>query len=210
MFEISLRTARKVSLGAALANLLASALMLFVLRRGLPPESLDTRSEFVSSHETLWRLGWLSWNVAAVTLIGLLLVLASRWKHEAPFLCALAIVVATAGLAADLSAEALLIGLSKQSPGTFESIQTEALLLTGFVANGLYTLAGILLTVAGRRLLPRALLVLAALVWTAGLWLAAATLVDSSTGEIASTGVLMPSFVIWAVLLGRWFGSLES
>jgi hypothetical protein len=210
MFEISLRTARKVSLGAALANLLASALMLFVLRRGLPPESLDTRSEFVSSHETLWRLGWLSWNVAAVTLIGLLLVLASRLKHEAPFLCALAIVVATAGLAADLSAEALLIGLSKQSPGTFESIQTEALLLTGFVANGLYTLAGILLTVAGRRLLPRALLVLAALVWTAGLWLAAATLVDSSTGEIASTGVLMPSFVIWAVLLGRWFGSLES
>src|SRR2546426_53093 len=105
MFDVSLDAARKLAYLAAFANILAAALLLFVLRRGLPPRGLLARAAFISSHEAGWRLGWFSWNVAAVTLLGLFLALASRWKNEAPVLCGLAIVLATAGLAADLSAE---------------------------------------------------------------------------------------------------------
>jgi hypothetical protein len=207
---ISPDTGRRLAYLAAFANVLAAASLLFVLRRGLPPENLRARAAFVSSHEAVWRLGWLSWNVAAVTLLGLFLALASRWRNHAPAFCGLAIVVATAGLASDLSAEALLAGFTRSTPANLALVQTEALLLTGYVGNGLYTAAGILLTIAGRRELPAGMLALAALVWVAGSWLSAATLVGSSTGEALSTGLLMTSFVAWATLVGRWFGSLAS
>lgn len=210
MFDISPDAARKLAYLAASANTLAAALLLFVLRHGLPPENVRLRAAFVASHEVVWRLGWLSWNIAAVSLLGLFLALASRWRNEAPVFCGLAIVVATAGLAADLSAEALLAGFTRSAPETFAVVQTQALLLTGYVGNGLYTVAGILLTTAGRRELPAGVLALAVLVWAAGLWLSASTLLGSSAGEALSTGLLLPSFVVWAALVGRWFGSVES
>lgn len=208
--DISPGAGRKLAYLAAFANVLAAALLLLVLRRGLPPENVRARAAFVISHEAVWRLGWLSWNVAAVMLLGLFLALASRWRTRAPVLCALAIVVATAGLAADLSAEALLAGFTRSTPGNLAVVQTEALLLTGYVGNGLYTVAGILLTIAGRREWPAGVLALTAVVWAAGSWLSAATLLGSSTGEALSTGLLMTSFVAWAALVGRWFGSLAS
>jgi hypothetical protein len=210
VFDISSGNARKVAFLAAGANALAGAAMLFVLRLGLPPQGLSVRSAFISSHQVVWRLGWLGWNIAAITLLGLFLALASRWRKEAPFLCGLAIVVATAGLAADLGAEGLLAGSTGSTLHDLSLAQSEALLLTGYVGNGLYTAAGILLTAAGRKELPTGLLALAGLVWAAGLWLSAATLLGSSSGEAASTGILMASFVLWAALLGRWYGSLES
>ncbi len=145
-----------------------------------------------------------------MTLLGLFLVLAGRWNSGAPVLCGLAIVVAKAGLAADLSAEALLAGFTRSTPANLLLVQSEALPLTGYVGNGLYTVAGILLTTAGRKELPGRLLALASLVWAAGLWLSAATLLGSFTGEALSTGIVVASFVVWATLLGRWFGSLAS
>jgi hypothetical protein len=210
VFDVSPGTARRIAFLAAFANLLAGALTLFVLRQGLPPRSLSDRAAFISSHEFVWRIGWLGWSVAAVTLLGLFLALAGRWSAEAPVLCGLGIVVATAGLAADLSAEALLAGFTRSTLPNLSLVQSEAFLLTGYVGNGLYTVAGILLTAAGRRELPTSVLALGGAVWAGGLWLSAATLVGSTTGEAVSTGIVIASFVVWAALLGRWFGSLES
>lgn len=195
---------------AAFANLLAGALTLFVLRQGLPPRSLADRAAFIASHVVLWRLGWLGWSLAAVALLGLFLALAGRFRTVAPLLCGLGIVVGTAGLAADLSAEALLAGFTRSTPPNLSLVQSEAFLLTGYVGNGLYTVAGILLTVAGRREMPTIVLALGALVWGSGLWLSVATLAGSTSGEAVSTGFVIGSFVVWAGLLGRWFGSLES
>jgi hypothetical protein len=119
-------------------------------------------------------------------------------------------VVATAGLAADLSAEALLAGFTRSTLPTLSLVQSEAFLLTGYVGNGLYTMAGILLTIAGRRDLPTALIALGGLVWMSGLWLSIATVAGSTSGEAVSTGFVIASFVVWAGLLARWFGSLGS
>ncbi|MDP9299740.1 MAG: hypothetical protein M3P43_02415 [Actinomycetota bacterium] len=210
MFDVSPGAARRLAFLAAFANALAGGLTLFVLRRGLPPQGLVTRSTFISSHRVLWQLGWLAWNAAAITLLGLFLALAARWWKRAPVSCGLAIVVATAGLGADISAEALLAGFTGSTLSHLSLVQSEGLLLTGYVANGLYTVAGILLTAAGRKDLPVGLLALAGLVWATGVWLSAATLLGSTTGETVSTGILIASFVVWAALLGRWFGSLAS
>jgi hypothetical protein len=210
VFDISPATARRVMFAAAIANALAGVFTVLVIRHGLPPTAPSARAAYVSSHVALWRVGWLSWNVAAITLIGVFVVLAARWRRQAPFLCVLAVVVAAAGLAADLSAEALLAGFTDLTPWALGRVQAEGLLLTGYAANGLYTVAGILLTTAGRKELPIGLVTLAGLVWAAGLWLSAAALVGSAAGEAMATAVAISSFVVWAALLGRWFGSLES
>jgi hypothetical protein len=208
--EIATTTARRVAFVAAAANGLAGALTLLVLRHGLPPVARAARVAYVSSHLVSWRLGWLSWNLAAISLVGLLLCLAARWRSRAALLCIMAVVLATAGLASDLGAEALLAGLTPTSASELGRVQAEGLLLTGYAANGLYTVAGILVTAAGRRELPPELVALGGLVWAAGLLLSAATLVGSTDGEAIATGIAIGSFVVWAVLLGRWFGSLGS
>src|SRR5205085_11102929 len=104
--------------------------------------------------------------------------------------------LAVAGLGPDISAEALLMSRTAAGPAPDAStIQSLAVLLTGYVANGLYTFAGILLTVAGRRDLPPRLVALGAVAWTCGLGSAASTLVRASGIQIASTAVLMPVFI---------------
>ena len=209
------RTAARIAYAAAAINLLASVVMLFVLRPGLPARgdfvALRSRHAYVSTHLAAWRIGWLLWNAAAVVLLAFFVVLSLRWRDRAPVVSRLALVVAGAGLAADLIAEAVLMSLAQRFPaGGYVGAEAFAILLTGYVGNGLYTVAGILLTWAGRRDLPALLLYVAVPVWVAGLWLAAATLGGSTTGQVLSTSVLMPMFVLWAFLVGRWLSASES
>ncbi len=82
--------------------------------------------------------------------------------------------------------------------------------LTGYLGNGLYTCAGILLVWVGAHELPRWLVTLSAPVWAAGLALSAAAITPSPTGQFWSTAVLMPSFVLWTALMGRWLSRCAS
>lgn len=196
-----------IAVTTGVANLAAAIVMLGVLRPGVPAgeAELEARIAHVASNATGWRLGWLVWNLAAIALIALYVALALRWRDRAPVLCRVAVLLAAAGLAADLGAETLLMVVSPGAePSTFALVEDIALPLTGYLGNGLYTLAGILLTIAGRSVLPRALVATAALAWAAGLALSAATLVGSETGQFAATAVLMPVFVAWTLMLARW------
>jgi hypothetical protein len=204
------RVGERVCYVAAALNVIAGAFMLLVLRHGLPGggSTASSRAAYVTSHVVLWRVGWLSWHLAAFSLIALIVVLADLFRTGSPLACSLALVFAAAGLAGDLAAEALLAGLA-HVPASFGSAETIPLLLTGYVGNGLYTLAGILVTWAGRRRLPSGLLYLAGLVLAGGVWLSIATLVGSNWGETASTAIAIPAFIAWAALLGRWMGSAD-
>jgi hypothetical protein len=73
-------TARVAYLAAAL-NAIAAVAMLLVLREGLPVPgaSVDTRIEFINHHRALWNAGWLTWHLAALSLVALYAVLALRW-----------------------------------------------------------------------------------------------------------------------------------
>ncbi len=73
---------------------------------------------------------------------------------------------------------------------------------TGGAANGLYTLAGVLLTLKTSRLRGRVHLWTWA-VWAAGFGLTGATLASSVTGIMIFTATLMLLFCPWAAIMGR-------
>jgi hypothetical protein len=213
MVEVTPRHASAVAYLAAAVNLTAGLVMLLALRHGIPAgeSDLPARIAYVTGHALTWRLGWLVWNLAAISLLGFFVALAACWRDRAPILCELALLCAAGGLAADLGAETILAAVSPNLAGDmYVAVESIAVALTGYLGNGLYAIGGILLTWAGRRELPPGLLWLAAAVWTAALWLSVATLASSAAGQFASAAVLMPLFVLWAGLTGRWLSARAS
>jgi hypothetical protein len=110
-----------------------------------------------------------------------------------------AVGIAVAGIACDVSAESLMIGWL---PADFESTSRLATILTGGAANGLYTIAGIVLTLvtpfrsAGFRAWTWG-------VWVAGVFLSAFSLAGWIAGIAISTAVLFILFCPWAFAM-RW------
>lgn len=213
MTECFSRRAAVAAFGAAATNFLAGVAMLVWLRPGLPVpgSALADRMAYVAAHPGVWKGGWLLWNLAAISLIVFFVSLAGLWQHRAPILCPSALLFAAGGLAADLSAEAIYMLVAPGlDPVGFAAAEATAGVFTGFLGNGLYTVAGILLTRAGAPDLPRALLALAILVWTLGAALSIASVAGSAAGQLWSTACLMPLFIVWAVLVGRWLRRRES
>jgi hypothetical protein len=213
MLAVSPRAAARAAYAAAGLNLLAALAMPLILQPGLPVpgSALADRLAYVRDHTALWGAGWIVWHAAAVALLAFYLGLAGRWGGRAPLRCGLALLCAAAGLAVDLAAEALYMGVAPRlTLDAFAVVEAAAGVLTGYVGNGLYTLAGVLLTWAGADELPRPLLALAVLVWGAGLALSAATLAQWPAGQLWSTVVLMPAFVLWTLLVGRWLAARGS
>ena len=202
--------AARAAYAASALNLVAGLAMLTLLRPGLPglpaaDNTATSRLAYVVAAAGPWWIGWLLWHAAALSLLFFYVALAIRWWGFASIRCAVAALCATAGFAADISAEALYIGFAPHlDPPAFASFEPVAGLLTGYVGNGLYTLAGALLTWVGAAELPRRLVALSLPVWLAGAALSAATLAGSSLGQFVSTAILMPAFVLWSALVGRW------
>lgn len=207
--EVSPRHAAWAAYAAAGLNLMAGVAMLVWLEPGLPVEGsrLPDRMAYLSGHRAAWWGGWLLWHAAAISLLGFFVGLAGLWRRRAPIHCDLALLCGAAGLAADLGAESLYMAVAPGlGPEAFETAERVAGVLTGYLGNGLYTIAGVLLTWAGAGELPRPLLALGAAVWAAGFGLSAATLVHSAPGQFWSTAALMPLFILWAGFVGRWIG----
>jgi hypothetical protein len=211
--EVSPRAVARVAYVAAGLNLAAAAAMVMMLQPGLPVAGsvLEERTIYVQERTAAWWAGWLLWHAAALALIAFYVGLAGLWWRRAPMRCGLALLCAAAGLAADVSAVALYMGVAPRLSGEgFEVVERVAGMLSGYVGNGLYTLAGFLLVWAGASQLPRPLLALSVPVWVAGLGLSVATLTQSTDGQFWGTAVLMPAFVLWAGSMGRWLSARAS
>jgi hypothetical protein len=207
MLAPSPATAARLAYVAAALNLAAGLAMLVLLRPGLPvPGSLlSERVGYIRGHPGLWWSGWIIWHAAAISLVLFLFVLAERFRRHAPVRATLAEILSVVGLAVDLAAEAIAMGVAPElAQERFLLVESIAGVLTGYLANGLYTAAGVLLTWAGARELPRTVVALGIPVWSAGLCLSGASLAHSAAGQLWSTAVLMPLFVLWAALVGRW------
>jgi hypothetical protein len=98
-----------------------------------------------------------------------------------------ACVVAILGLARDLLAESLFIGWL---PARIETLAPFGSLLTGGAANGLYTIAGVILTL-GTPSLHGVSRIWAWAIWTSGIALTVCTVIGSVTGMVISTTALM-------------------
>jgi len=181
----------------ALLNGLAGLALLLFLRPGTEAGGdLSARAAHIASHPLSWRLGWLLWMLAALSLLGFYAWWGARLPRPAVALFVLGL--ASLGLICDLLGESLLIAWL---PERLTALHRPASLLTGGAANGLYTLAGITLTLA-TPWLTRPLRLWAWAAWLAGLVLSLATLLDSAPAQVVSGATLMLLFVPWSAVFG--------
>ena len=197
--------------GLAFAPYLCAALhaaaglaMLLVLRGGTEAEPrLAARMAYVHAHAAAWRAGFAVWMLAGVSVLAFYAWWARALRSRRAALAAL--VLAGAGLACDLSGEALYVGwlpgLTDDAAG-FDHFQRVGTVLTAVFANGFYTAAGVVLTL-GTPDLPRPVRALAWVVWVAGAALSVCGAVGWAAGLVVASGVLFPSLVLLALLLPR-------
>lgn len=203
---MTLRPAAAAAWAASLSHLLAGLAMALLIRPGLgaPGAALAERMAWLADHRLAWGLGWLCWHAAGVCMMAFYVGLALRWFPVGPLRVGLALILAAAALAADLGGQSLYLTLPEVGPDAFVLLDRSATWLTAYVANGLYSLAGLVLVWVGARDLPRPLLFLSAGVWLGGGLMCLATASGSAVGLVAANALLMPLLVVWTALVGRW------
>jgi hypothetical protein len=195
----------RVAWFAAAAHFIAGVAMLLFLREGLPGLAAEQRVAFMNARPLTWMGGWLLWHVAALSLIALYVALAMRFRDV---LSVTAVAAATAALAIDIACEAKYIGVLPSLRGDeFHRLDRELEVLIGYAANGLYTVAFILLVVAGWRVLPKLALVLAGPVAGSGVALALASLRHDARLQTVTTALLFLSLIAWMVVIAQWLRS---
>ncbi len=180
----------------ALANAAAALALATVLAPGVSLAPTASSAAYVTDHLTMWRLGWALWIAAAVSLLAFFWWWGARLGW--PAIARLAVTLAIAGVVADITAESRLIAWSPDQPVDIGA----ALQLSGVAANGLYSVAGGLLTRATTGL-PRWLAGWSWTVWAFGIGLAAAAAISSDDASRALTAALFALFVPWLVVFGR-------
>jgi hypothetical protein len=164
-----------------------------VLAPGTPLADEPARAAYVRDHVAVWRAGWSLWVVAAVSLL-----VFCRWWGRRIGAGRGPLALATLGFAADLVAESVLIAVAPDRP----ELARPAFALTGGVANGLYTLAGALLTLRTPGVRgPFAAWTWA--VWVSGAALSAAAAIEAPLLVAAASAVLFVLFLPWCVAMGR-------
>ncbi len=184
----------------ALLNLTAAGALLLVLRPGteVVPD-VASRIAYITNNELVWRAGWVCWIAAALSLLAFYAWWGARLPTWGWGVAALAI--ASAGLVFDLTAESLLIAWL---PKDYATVAPVASLLTGGPGNGLYTVAGAVLTV-GTRGLKGWFSAWTWTIWAAGFGLSAFTFAGNFLGVAVCSGVLFLLFCPWAAVMGRKF-----
>jgi hypothetical protein len=179
-------------LACAAANFIAAAVLLVVLAPATPlVADVAERQRYVSEHLAAWRLGWAVWMLAAMTLLWCYVWWRARVSGPRG-----AIVVAAVGIIADLGAETMLIVAGVDG---YTSVAPLAFFLTGAIANGLYTIAGIQLTLA-MPLGPRER-AYAAFMWSAGLMLSLGAIIAAPLVTAIASALLFTFFCPWCVWL---------
>lgn len=167
-----------------MATILAPGTTLF-------PEA--SRADYVAENAALWRLGWSLWVVAAISLL-----VFYRWWAERVAAGSAALWIAATAFAADMIAESTLIVLVPDRP----DLARPTFLITGGIANGLYTLAGMLLTRATPLIHGRFALWTWAM-WSTGVALSLVTFLELPLAIAAVSAALFALFIPWCVAMGR-------
>jgi hypothetical protein len=193
---------------AAATHVVAAAGMLFLLRQGLPGFADEERLSYMATHRAAWIGGWLLWQLAAVSLMAFYCVLALRLRGVSSVT---AMACAAAGLSLDIACESRYMGVLPELRGEdFAALDRDLEVLIGYGANGLYTVALVLLVLAGWRVLPKTALALAGPVAASGFALAIASLQHDARLETATSAILFPLFTLFIVVIALWLRREES
>lgn len=179
-------------------NALGAAALAFVLRGGseLEPD-VAARARYILEHIGAWRTGWAVWMGAGVSLVAFYAWWGARLPQPVWGLAATAL--AAVGMTCDWFAESLFIGWL---PRDIETIGPLGMCLSGGVANGLYTIGGVILTL-GTRSIRGGFGVWTWVMWASGVAVSVAAFTCSVPFLAAATGVLFVLFCPWCIALGR-------
>jgi small multidrug resistance pump len=178
------------------------------------------RAKFVADHSAAWSAGWAIWMAAAVSVTGFYAwwggylvpstenssAVSRRRKTEA--IATIAVVLCALGMVGDFSGEGSailrLVELSAAGTDRYVDVERQFTLLSPGVANGLYTIGGVLLTMITPGL-PRWVRWAMWITWLAGAAMTIAAIFNYVPGLVISTAVLFPPFLCWVAWMGaRW------
>jgi hypothetical protein len=186
-------------------HLIAGLAMALILRHGLETNAdLTDRLRFVGRHRVWWTAGWLTWTVAAATILNFYarFAAAHQARGVSPAPLKTAVLLTIVAVAADWTAQAVemfvLPGLAHaENPTAFLLWHRTAVVLTGFLANGLYTTSALLLVWASRHAYPRWIQAAGLGVVAGGAILSAAAWADSAAGMLFANVLLVPCLLAW-------------
>ncbi len=202
-------------------NLLASLGAALFLEPGSAMHPLDERAKYVLEHGRDWRWTWVIWMAAAPSLVAFYAAFARTLADDVALAKWSAVAIAAAGSAFDVTAEVL---LAFELPKLYATLPTgtserallllkdaepvlrlegRATLLTGALANGLYTLAGAMITVCAALTpgFPRWLAWAAAPAWVLGAALSASCLLFLPRATAVTMAGTMGAFLLWLALV---------
>lgn len=133
----------------ALLIFIACLMMNGPMRPGLPVgDDLATRLNYINNNLTLWQWGWLSWMLAALSLLAFAVMLSTELQPGPAR--QYGVLLVALGMAPDLMAETLyafvMPHIAIEQLALLQFIDVLAMHLTGFLGNGLYNIGGLLLT----------------------------------------------------------------
>jgi hypothetical protein len=177
-------------------NAAAAVGMALLLRQGTEAvPDVQQRIDYITANLQAWRIGWLLWNAAALSLIGFYAWWGARTNSFGWAVAAF--LVGSAGMVFDLFFESLFIGWL---PDNYREIYPRGSLMMGVVANGAYSLAGAMLTLRTPQLtgLWR---VWAWSIWASGFALCAASWLGNVPAIMVATAAMMTLFCPFAAAL---------
>lgn len=193
----------------------ALALMAAVLAPGTEVTAdVAARARHVAAHGVAWPAAWMVWMASALSLLAFY----AWWGRRVTSVRATAVIVSIAavGAACDLTGERIyafvlpsLASAAAAGDGAalaaFAAAQASATTCTALWANGLYTAAGIALTLRTPGL-GRWTAGVAWTAWVAGAALSLAAAMGAAMGIAAASAVLFPAFIALCLLLPRDVG----
>jgi len=167
-----------------------------ILRNGLGtnPDLLN-RVSFIVDHAALWTFGWLTWTAATFAILCFYAAFAS--VHETG---QIAVWLTVAAIGPDLCAQAMEIGALPQiatRADLFVTLDRIAVLMSGAVANGLYSASALILAWTTRRIYPLWLSLAGIATGLSGFALSAAAMANSIDGMFWTNVALLPCLLIW-------------
>ncbi len=197
--EIGAAVRRSAPWAAAVVHTAAAFAMAFVIAPGFEKDVFG-RERFLSyaGVDPRWAASWGLWMLGALTLVSFY----GWWSSFLPSSRAgrAAFALGVAGATCDLGCEAILaFGTSEIHRSTPHDLG----LVTTIFANGLYCLAGVILTLATPAL-PRWLRAWTWAIWLTGFAMTAAGLADSLTAIKITTAVLTVLLCPWFLAMGRF------
>ena len=206
---------KRTLIGLAWMNVVLHVLALILafigIRPGSPLVALSERLSYLASYPPGWSLGWLTWMFCTLALVAFFAALAHHLPEQQP-LPQLVVVLAAAGGAVDLFCDAVYITvlpmLAAQSPPsepTFLAFERAANAGGLIVANGLYAIGTLLLTLCLQQRLerPRWATLVGCAVFGFGMILVMAGFLNDPRLAALGSGPTIGFYCLWTILVAR-------